>query len=845
MDKSIDLRDAWQEGISLGIEVLTGDFEGVYSSSFVGFDRENLILSRPALRGEAIPIKAGDELRVTFMRRHIFYTFVSPVTEVPNEETLLLGYPGEIIEIGKRRNVRVGLDFPLEVRAENGVPYRGRVMDISLKGLSFSAPCKFVEDKGLHLSLSLPRTSGGTIKLAANAEIISRKIIYTDDQGLCRVSVKFIGLLPEYERAILDYITNQLETSKSGSFQSRTSDLATQKAMVLAQEENIYTVWDRFDRMQPMCGFGELGICCRNCVQGPCRIDPFGEGAKEGVCGVTADVMVARNTVRMIAGGTAAHAEHARHLAHALVDESSGYYGVKDKNKLRKVASGLKFNKRLNASKSVGKLALDGLSSHEYRENPWVWGIPDRRKNILRDLGVMPAAVDTMVTEMMQRTTMGVDANTENLLMGGLKCSLADYTALKISTDIADILFGTPSPSVSKAGLGVLLKDAVNVAVHGHNPMVAEAICDAAEEMHTEAVRSGASKGINVVGICCTGNEVLMRRGIPLAANYLSQELAITTGALDAVVVDYQCVMPGIGTVADCFQTRVFTTMENAKLEPKESVKHMPFKPENARETAMSILREAIYAYKKRKWVEIPQGTNVVMAGFSAEAIIGALSAISPKDPLKPLIDNIVEGNIYGVALLCGCNNVNVQQDKNITGLAAELIKNNVLLLATGCAAGALAKAGFMDPEAGPKLAGKKLSSVLAAIGQAAGVSALPPVLHMGSCVDNSRAVELAAALAEKLGVDISSLPLVATAPELMSEKSIAIGMAAVALGIPVHLGIIPPIQGSERVVEILTSKIKGLTGGYFIAEPNPFLASEKLIDVIEERRSALKLKLA
>jgi len=844
MDNAIDLRDEWSKEISIGLEILAGDFDGVYRSSFKGFDHDDLVVSRPILLGEVVPIRKGDEVRITFMQRHVFHMFVSPVTAVPDEETLHLGYPDEIKEIGKRRNVRVGLDFPLEVRAENGVPYRGRVMDISLKGLSFSAPCKFVEDKGLHVSLSLPRMSGGTIKVAANAEIISRKIIYAEDLGHCRVSIKFIGLFPEYERAILDYITNQLEASKGGSYQTRATDMATQKAMVLAQEENIYTVWDRFERMQPMCGFGELGICCRNCVQGPCRIDPFGEGAKEGVCGVSADVMVARNTVRMIAGGTAAHAEHARHLAHALMGGYAGSYGVKDKAKLKKVASGLNSNKVSNASKAVAKLALDGLSSHEYRENPWVWSIPERRKNLLRGLGIMPAAVDTMVTEMMQRTTMGVDANTENLLMGGLKCALADYSALKISTDIADILFGTPVPSVSKAGLGVLLKDAVNVAVHGHNPIVAEAICDAAEEMQNEALRSGASKGINIVGICCTGNEVLMRRGIPLASNYLSQELAVTTGALDAVVVDYQCVMPGISKVAECFQTKVFTTMENAKLEPNESVKHMPFKPETARETAMSILREAIYAYKKRKWVEIPQGTNKVMAGFSAEAITVALSAISPEAPLQPLVDNIVEGNIYGIALLCGCNNVNVQQDKNITGLAAELIKKNVLLLATGCAAGALAKAGFMDPEAGPKLAGPKLAGVLKAIGEAAGTSAIPPVLHMGSCVDNSRAVELAAALAEFLGVDISALPLVATAPELMSEKSIAIGVAAVSLGIPVHIGIIPPIQGSERVVEILTSRIKDLTGGYFIAEPNPFLASEKLIDVIEERRSALNLKM-
>lgn len=840
MKKLIEIKQAMEEGMTLELEIDGGASEGIYHCTFDGFEQGKILVSPPARRGEKAAVRPGDWVRISFLLNNLFHLFESKVLSISPQGDLVIEDPQEISEAGLRQSARVDVDFSLTVLRENSTSFMGKALDTSLGGLSFTTTNP-VEEGHITLSFMLPAAgSVPSTRVNADADIVGSRQIEIQGEKVWKVNVTYRGFSSESDRALLEYITARLEGDRTTKFHLWSSGQAEREVMALAAKENIATIWDRHEKMQPQCGFGELGICCRNCMQGPCRIDPFGEGAREGICGISGDGIVARNLLRMIAAGTAAHTEHARHLAHILM-EGPADYPVKDRAKLKKVALSMHAKGIFATSPNeIGRMAMDGIAGHKDRVNPWLAGLPAKRKKILAELGVLPGAVDSMVTEIMHRTTMGVDANAENLLAAGMKCSLADYASMKISTDVSDILFGTPRPTISRAGLGVLKKDAVNVAVHGHNPMLAEAICDAAAAMNSDAVKAGAPGGINIVGMCCTGNEVLMRRGVPLAANYASQELAIATGALDAVIADYQCVMPSIRTVAECFQTMVITTMATAKLEPSKNVRHIPFEPEHARVSADAILRVALDAFARRRRVDIPKNGKTAMAGFSVESIVEALSALSPKDPLKPLIDNIVNGNIYGVALLCGCNNVNVTQDKNITTLAAELMKNNVLVLATGCAAGALAKAGYMDPETGPQYAGEKLRGVLAAIGTANNIASLPPALHMGSCVDNSRPIELAALLAQKLGADFSALPLVASAPEPMSEKAVAIGTAAVTIGLPVHLGVIPPIQGSERIVDILTKGLKNITGGWFIPEPNPVLAAEKLLDIIGEKRAAL-----
>ena len=626
-------------------------------------------------------------------------------------------------------------------------------------------------------------------------------------------------------------------------------DEAVNTMLPIAKKAKVETVWDRYEQQQPQCGFGTLGVCCRVCWQGPCRIDPFGNGPVTGICGADANTIVARNLVRGIAAGTAAHSGHGKHIALTLLELSEGHapdYAIKDEAKLLRVAAllGISVDDKevMQIAKEVAEATLADFSRQD-EAVPCAWlekTLPQERLDKISKLGVMPHNIDGTISDIMGRTHIGTDADPVNLLLGGIKSSLADYAGMYLGTELSDVLFGTPSPVVSSANLGVIKVDAVNIAVHGHNPLLSEFVCSAAKEMNEEAIKAGAKEGINIVGVCCTGNEVLMRHGVPLATNFLSQELAIVTGALDAMVVDVQCIMPSLTKVKECFHTELITTMPTCKIP---GATHVAFDTKDAAESARKIIQLSIDAYKRRNSarVNIPDTTAKVYAGFSAEAIVGALSMVDAEDPLKPLIDNIVNGNIQGVALLAGCNNPQVVQDLSFTTIATELAKNNVLLLATGCAAGALAKAGLMTPEATEEYAGDSLKAVLTAIGEAAGLNGpLPLILHMGSCVDNTRAVAVATALANKLGVDLDKLPVVASASECMSEKAMAIGTWAVSLGLPTHLGVVPQVLGSPVVTEVLTETVKGLTGGYFMVETEPKAAAEKLFAAIKERRAGL-----
>jgi carbon-monoxide dehydrogenase catalytic subunit len=628
-------------------------------------------------------------------------------------------------------------------------------------------------------------------------------------------------------------------------------DQATLQMIDQAESRNIPLIWDRYEKQLPQCGFGELGLCCRHCLQGPCRIDPLGNGPTQGICGATADTMVARGLGRAIAAGTASHAAHAKHMVHTLLKASRGEapdYPIRDEAKLKAVATRIGVDTEGKSVMEIaGEVARLGLAEFSEKETPLTWAattVTAGRVAAFAKLGVVPTGIDSHVSEMMHRTTYGVDADPINLLLGGIKCALADYTACHLATDIADILFGTPKPVVSRANLGVLKKEAVNIALHGHNPLLSDILAQVADDpvLHAEAKAAGATGGLNIVGICCTGNEVLLRHGVPLATSSVSQETAIMTGVLDGMVVDYQCIIPALANLAECFHTKLITTMGIAKIPGAE---HIEFHEATARETAATIIRTAIAAFKKRDpaRINIPEVSTPAIAGFSTEAIVAALGLLDPVDPLKPLIDNIVNGNIYGVCLFAGCNTVKVAQDVNYIEMIKELAAHNVLVLATGCASGAFAREGFMTSEATNKYAGPGLKAVLTAIGEAAGLGGpLPLVLHMGSCVDNSRAADVAVAVANKLGVDLDRLPVVASAPEPVTEKAVAIGTWAVAAGLPTHLGVVPPVAGSKTVTTVLTSAVKDLLGGYFIVEPDPKKAAAALLAVISERRQGLGL---
>lgn len=633
--------------------------------------------------------------------------------------------------------------------------------------------------------------------------------------------------------------------AKESETKPRSVDPATLEMLgkVCDAEPEATTVWDRYESMQPQCRFGELGICCTICLQGPCRINPFGKEPSRGICGATAYTIVSRNLLRKIAAGCSAHSDHGRHVAHtmkSLVDGETDAYSIKDEAKLKAVAQRVGIDvdgkETLKLTEELLERVFEDFSRQEHEPLTWLQTtLTPKRLEIADRCDVLPYNIDASVVEIMHRTHIGVDADPVPLIFDGIKCSLADLAGEHISTDLSDILFGTPMLTFTQSNLGVLKKESVNIAMNGHNPVLSEIICDVAEEM-TDAAKEAGAEGINIVGICCTGNELLMRRGIPLATNFASQELAIMTGVLDAMIIDYQCIMPSLGMWTRCFHTRLISTSDLCR---QAGDTHIEFNPSSAKEDAKRIVLLAIEAYKNRNenMIHIPDVKETTCVGFSTEQIEEILSKVSD-DPYQYIVDKVNEGKIQGFGALVGCNNVKTCHDLNHLTIAKELIRNDILVIATGCAAGAYGRAGLMSSKATEDLAGEGLKEVLNELGRKSGLDGpLPPVWHMGSCVDNSRIHDFATKLANKMGIDIKDLPVIASAPEDMSEKAVVIGTWLVATGWPTHVGVLPFIHGSPLVVQIAENTARDVYGGYFIFEEDPDEAGRKLVNIVKNRR--------
>ena len=609
---------------------------------------------------------------------------------------------------------------------------------------------------------------------------------------------------------------------------SRSVDPACQEMLRVCERSGLETAWDRLERLQPQCGFGELGICCRNCNMGPCRIDPFGEGASAGVCGATADIIVARNLLRSIAAGAAAHSDHGRDVATAfklIVEGKSPSYGIKDQEKLDRLMKEYGVD-------SPALLATAILAEFGKQDGPiqFTRRAPPQRLELWKRLGIDPRGVDREIVECMHRTHIGVDNDYVNLILHGLRTSISDgWGGSMIATELQDVIFGTPKPLLSEANMGVIEPEKVNIIIHGHEPLLSEMIIAAASDPELISLaREEGAEGINLTGICCTANEALMRQGVPVAGNFLGQELIMATGAVEAMVVDVQCIMPALGPMAGCFHTKLISTSPKAKFP---GATHMEFHEETAGQTAREIVRTAVKNFRNRdpSRVQIPDIKTKCMAGFSVEAILSALGG-----SLDPLIEAIKGGSIRGIGAVVGCNNPKITHDLGHISMVQELIENDVLVLTTGCNAQACAKAGLLQPEAAER-AGGGLKGICQALG-------VPPVLHMGSCVDISRILIAAAALANALGVDISDLPAAGAAPEWMSEKAVSIGAYVVSSVVFTVLGTVPPVMGSKAVADLLTSGAKEVVGACFAVEPDPVKAAGLMIEHIDSQRRRLGL---
>ncbi len=628
--------------------------------------------------------------------------------------------------------------------------------------------------------------------------------------------------------------------------ESKSIDQATIEMIAKAASDECSTVFSRAATMRP-CPIGAEGSCCSNCAMGPCRV-PLPRGREEtpedkkkrrGVCGATVETISARNFLRKIAAGSASHGDHGREVTKVFLEVAKGEapgFEIKDEQKLLQLALdlGIKIGDRSNneIAIDVGQILQNEFGKQE-GELLFLKRAPLKRQELWRQLGVAPRGIDREVVEAMHRTHMGCDQDYRDLLLHGARTALADgWGGSMIATELQDILFGTPSPVASQINLGVLKDDEVNIIIHGHEPYLAEILAVVAQDPELiEYAKSKGSKGINLAGMCCTANEILMRHGVPIAGNFLQQELAIVTGAVEAMVVDVQCIMQGLVEVAGCYHTKVITTDRRAKIE---GATHMEFDEHNAVESAKAIIRAAIDNFPNRgKNVIIPNYKTDLIAGFSHETINYLLGGLF-RASYRPLNDNIINGRIRGVAGVVGCNNVRVTHDDLHVTLVKELIKNDVLVLETGCAAMACAKAGLLVPEAA-QYAGEGLASVCETVG-------IPPVLHMGACIDNSRILIAATAMVKDggLGDDISDLPVAGVAPEWMSEKAIAIGQYFVASGVFTIFGATWPTLGSKEVTDFLFKDMEDLYGGKWAFETDPIKMAKLVIDHIDKKRKAL-----
>jgi carbon-monoxide dehydrogenase catalytic subunit len=627
----------------------------------------------------------------------------------------------------------------------------------------------------------------------------------------------------------------------------RSIDPATNEMIEKASQEGVRTVFERAETTKA-CPIGAEGSCCSICAMGPCRV-PLPRGKEEtpeekkkrtGVCGATAETIAARNFLRKIAAGAAAHSDHGRRVAEAFIATAKGEakeFQIKDEQKLLQLALdlGVEIGNRSNneIALEIGEKLLHEFGKQE-GELVFLKRAPLKRQEIWRKEGVAPRGIDREVVEAMHRTHMGVDQDYQNLLRQGSRTALADgWGGSMIATELQDVLFGNPAPVHSQINLGVLKPDEVNLIIHGHEPQLAEILAVMAQDPQlVEYAKSKGAKGINLAGMCCTANEVLMRHGVPIAGNYLQQELAIVTGAVEAMVVDVQCIMQGLAEVARCFHTKVITTDPRAMIE---GAVHMEFDDRKATESARNILKAAIDNFPNRgKNVRIPRNTADLIAGFSHETINYLLGGMF-RASYRPLNDNIINGRIRGVAGVVGCSNARVTHDDIHVTLVKELIKNDVLVLQTGCAAMACAKAGLMVPEAAKQFAGEGLASVCEAVG-------IPPVLHLGACVDNSRILIAATAMVKDggLGDDISDLPAAGAAPEWMSEKAITIGQYFVASGVFTVFGVTWPTLGSKEVTDYLFRGFEEKFGGKWAFEPDPLKMAKLMIEHIDKKRKAL-----
>ena len=639
---------------------------------------------------------------------------------------------------------------------------------------------------------------------------------------------------------IRDYMNAVAEYKKTFSSKQdvieQTPDPAVREMLLRAEQLGLDTAFDRFDKQKPQCNFGLAGVCCKICNMGPCRIT---SKSPRGVCGADADLVVARNLLRAAAAGAAQHGMHAREIILSLKWAAEGKLDIPimGEQKIRATAEAFGIPTRHRTTKKIAIDLADALLADMSRTEPDEYKTikacaPPERQETWKNLDILPISAYHEVFEAYHKTGCAIDGDWKSIMQQFLRCGLAFTFSGVVGANIAtDSLFGVGDRVTSKVNIGALKKGYVNIAVHGHLPtLVSQIVKTGQEEKFIELAKSKGAKGIRFYGICCSGLAAMYRYGgvIPLS-NAVSAELVLGTGALDLWVADVQDVFPSIMEVAKCFKTTVVTTSDSARLPGAERYEYDHYHSNISATKALAekIVTRAIESFEERKGIPvyIPPYEVEAEVGFSVEYVHKRFGS------MQPLADALRSGKILGIVNMVGCNNPKVLYEKAIVDVADVLLKNNVLILSNGCASFPLMKLGYCNTSALNKT-GESLREFL--------TPDLPPVWHVGECIDNTRSSGIFAGIANVLGKNLYEMPFAFTSPEWGNEKGIDAALGFRLMGINSYHCVEAQIYGSQNVIEFLKDGTKELLGSVMHVDTDPVSLGNKIVEDIKAKRKAL-----
>lgn len=667
-----------------------------------------------------------------------------------------------------------------------------------------------------------------------------RNLIGFDENGIPTITLKSDheedgddkAFIRDYMNAVSEY--RKTFPSKDEVLEN-TPDPAVREMILRQNQLGFDTTFDRFDKQQPQCGFGMAGICCKICNMGPCKIT---SKSPKGVCGADADLIVARNLLRSAAAGVAQHGMHGREVILSLKWAAEGKLDlpILGQQKIKDTAKAFGIKTERRSIKKIASELADVLLDDMSRTIPGDYKIiealgSEERKKVWKELDILPISAYHEVFESYHKTGVGTDGDWKSIMQQFLRCGLAFTYSGVVSTSIAtDGLFGVGDRVTSKVNIGALKKGYVNIAVHGHLPtLVSEIVKVGQEEKFINLAKEAGAKGIRFYGICCSGLSAMYRyAGVIPLSNAVSAELVLGTGALDLWIADVQDVFPSIMEVAKCFRTTVVTTSESARLPGAERFEydHHHSNIGETRALAEKIVLRGIESFKDR------QGIPVYIPPYEVDAEVGFSPEYVHKHygSMKPLYEALKEGKILGIVNMVGCNNPKVVYEKCVIDVANALLRNNILILTNGCASFPLMKMGYCNVS-GQEHAGESLNEFL---------GDLPPVWHVGECIDNTKSSGIFAGVAGEAGKPLYEMPFAFTSPEWSNEKGIDAALGFRLMGINSYHCVEAQIHGSKNVIEFLKEGTKDLLGSVMVVNPNPDALGEKIVADIIEKRKAL-----